>query len=329
MGVSGQQVEPFDEAFEALKARDWARVTQVVARRPDVLHVQGTIGNTLLNLAVSLAGPGPAPLEPDARAVLDLLIAGSAGVDVANVHGWTPLHQAAYANHVEIVRRLLEAGARVDADARGEGGTPLVAALFWGHREAADLLASVEVRPRNLRVSSGLGRVDLVEAAFLADGTLRAEAYAGRGFYRPHSGFPLWQPTDDRQEVLDEALVWAAKSDRVAVLSSLLARGAAIDADPYRGTPLIWAAFVGRSATIDWLLAHGADVNRRATFGGPTHGQGVTALHLAAQTNRPETVRQLLAHGADPSIADDLYAGTPLDWARHAGATGAVAVLER
>ena len=32
---------------------------------------------------------------------------------------------------------MLDAGGRLDLSARGDGGTPLVAALFWGHREVA------------------------------------------------------------------------------------------------------------------------------------------------------------------------------------------------
>ena len=35
---------------------------------------------------------------------------------------------------------LLAAGARTDLYARGDGGTPLVAALFWGHRDVVDVL---------------------------------------------------------------------------------------------------------------------------------------------------------------------------------------------
>jgi hypothetical protein len=46
------------------------------------------------------------------------------------------------------------------------------------------------------------------------------QAGAHRGFYRPHGGFPAWQPSDEPQEVLAEALVWAAKSDRVEAIRS-------------------------------------------------------------------------------------------------------------
>src|SRR5262249_57678479 len=75
-----------------------------------------------------------------------------------------------------------EGGGDRSLAARGDGGTPLVAALFWGHREVVDLLG---VEPRNLRVAAGLGRVDEIDA--LA-GT--PEAAAHRAFYRPHGGGP-------------------------------------------------------------------------------------------------------------------------------------------
>ena len=86
------------------------------------------------------------------------------------------------------------------------------------------------LEPRNLRVAAGLGRVDLIDE--LA-GTPAAGAH--RGFYRPHGGFPAWEPSDDPQEILDEALVWAAKADRVEAIDRLVELGARIEADPYRG----------------------------------------------------------------------------------------------
>ena len=146
--------------------------------------------------------------------------------------------------------------------------------------------------PRNLRAAAGLGDVELIRE--LA-GTPQAGAH--RGFYRPHGGFPAWQPSDDPQEILDEALVWAAKADRVEAIRALVDLGARVDADPYRGTALTWAAANGRVAAIRELIGLGADPNRRATFGGPDHGEGVTALHLAAQAGRLEAVEELLAPG--------------------------------
>lgn len=325
--------EPFLAIFEAGRRGDWLRATALLQSHPELVRARGTNGNTLLNLACSLAPCAPSGAARDERAgahrlaALDLLLAAGADVQQANDRGWTPLHQAAYRNDPDMAATLLRALARHDVSAHGDGGTPLVVALFWGHREVAAVLAECGVEPGNLRVAAGLGRPDLARACFDGGGTLTAAARAGRAFYRPHSGFPAWRPSDDPQEVLDEALVWAAKSDRPEVMPLLVERGARVDADPYRGTPLIWAAANGRLKAARWLLDHGADVNRRATFGGPSHGNGVTALHLAAQNDHSEMVELLLARAGDPTIRDALYDGTAEGWAEHGGAQRALATL--
>lgn len=333
---TGDAREPFMEALEAGQRLDWPRATTILREHPDLVRARGTNGNTLLNLACSLVAC-PAPVTAGATASSDadrlgpvrLLLAAGADPNQANDRGWTPLHQAGYRNDPEMVALLLGAGARADLEAHGAGGTPLAVALFWGHREAADTLAPAGVVPPNLRVAAGLGRTDLVRTCFTPHGHLTPAARAARGFYRPHSGFPAWRPSDDPREVLDEALVWAARSNRVAAMALLVERGARIDADPYRGTPLIWAAANGRVEAARWLLDHGADVNQRATFGGPTHGQGVTAIHLAAQDNRVAVAELLVARGADPTIEDGIYHSTAVGWAEHFGSTEVASILKR
>jgi len=299
--------EPFMRAFRAIQADEGEALTALLGRYPGLVAARGTNGNSLVGLAT---GMGRVVIV---RLLLDL---GADPVS-ANDRGWTLLHQAAYMNHEELTRLLLAAGAPTDRSGHGDGGTPLVAALFWGHHEAAELIAGRDLAPRNLRVAAGLGRRDLLDELVGPDGRLAPAAGAHRGFYRPHTGFPLWQPSDDRQEILDEALVWACRSGRVNVLGALVERGANIDADPYRGTPLAWAAANGRHETVGWLTDHGAGVNRRSTFGGPEHGEGVTALHLAAQCGHAGIVRLLLDRGADPNIVDGVYGSTALGWAQH------------
>lgn len=329
---TGKVTEPFVELLEAGKRADWKRVTAILGLRPELVRARGTNGNTLLGLACGIlpcpgdrvSGPVAALLAGDRLGPVRFLLAARADPNQPNDRGWTPLHQAGYRNDPDMATLLLEAGARADLEAHGAGGTPLAAALFWGHREAADRLAEVGIVPRNLRVAAGLGRSDLVLECFDAAGRLVPEARVGRGFYRPHSGFPAWRPSDDPQEVLDEALVWAAKSGRLEAMALLLARGARIDADPYRGTPLLWAASRGRTDAVSWVLEHGADVNQRATFGGPGHGQGVTALHLAAQNGDSAMIELLVSRGADRTVRDELYHGTPAGWAEHSGFTIAV-----
>lgn len=314
--------EPFLDAFTALTRGDLAALQRLLRAHPDLARARGTNGNTLLNLEASLRAAERRGQRSDGAAAMGMagieaLLAAGADPDDANDRGWTALHQAGYSNQPELAERLMAAGASVDLEAHGAGGTPLVVALFWGHREVADRLASHGVSPRNLRAAAGVGDRALVESFFLADGSLSDAAGAARGFYRPHSGFPDWTPSTSRREVLDEALVWACKSDRVDVLDRLVAGGARVDADPYRGTALAWAAWCNRGRAAEWLVANGADVNQRGTFGGLSHGRNVTALHLAAQCGHLEMVKRLVGLGADPSITEGNYGATPLGWAEH------------
>jgi ankyrin repeat protein len=298
MRSGDEPATPFVLAYRAIEANDRTGLVELLDRFPDLVVQRGTNGNDLLGMAGDLE-------------ITSLLIERGADVNRGNDYGWTKLHQAGYGNDCDLARLLLAAGARTDLFARGDGGTPLVAALFWGHREVAELLGR---EPGNLRVAAGLGDLELVRR--LA-GT--PEAGAHRGFYRPHGGFPVWQPTDDPQEVLDEALVWAAKSGRVEAIRLLVGLGARVDVDPYRGTPLAWAAVNGHAATVRALVELGADPDQRGTFGGPSHGQGVTAIHLAAQAGQRDAVVALLELGADPLILDELHGGSARGWARSGG----------
>ncbi|MEV7097005.1 ankyrin repeat domain-containing protein [Amycolatopsis sp. NPDC051045] len=301
--------EPFARAYRAIEARDPGTLETLLTEFPGLVTARGTNGNDLLGMATATCD------ERLSRLLLDHGADPSRG----NVHGWTPLHQAAYKNLPLLLDQLLDAGAPVDVPARGDGGTPLVVTLFWGHREAADKLATHSRAPRNLRVAAGLGDAGLLDELLDPGGTLAPAAGRHRGFYRPHSGFPAWQPSDDPAEVKNEALAWAARNNRVEALKTLVARGADLDADVYRGTALAWAAATGRVAAIRTLLDLGADVNRVGTFGGPNHGEGVTALHLAAQSGHLDAVRVLLENGADLDARDEIFHSTPERWAEVCG----------
>ena len=273
---------PFVLAYRAVEAGDRAELVSLLDRDPELVRQRGTNGNDLLGMAKDLE-------------LVRLLLERGADPNRGNDYGWTKLHQAGYSNRRELAALLLEAGGRTDLSARGDGGTPLVVALFWGHREVVDLLGRGAA---NLRVAAGpRATSDLIRALV---GTPAAGAH--REFYRPHGGFPAWAPSDDPQEVLDEALVWAAKADRAEALPLLVELGARVDADPYRGTRARpGRPSNGRVASIRTLVELGADPNQRGTFGGPTHGEGVTALHLAAQSGRREAAHTLVELGADPT----------------------------
>lgn len=307
-------MKPFERARRAIDAHDVDGLRTLLRRHPELARAEGPNGNDLVAMACTTC---------DDRTV-DLLLAHGADPAHGNVHGWTALHQAAYRNAVHLIGPLLAAGATPGASARGDGGTPLVVAAFWGHRDAVDaLVAAAGVVPRNLRAASAAGDAALVTAL-----SGHPEAGAHRAFHRPHSGFPAWAPSDDPQEVLDEALSYAARGGRIAILEPLVRAGARPDADVYRGTPLAWAAATGRDAAVRELLRLGADPGGRSDFGGPTHGRRLTPLHLAAESGAVAVVRELLGAGADPGIVDGIGYGAPASWARHNGHDEIARILE-
>jgi ankyrin repeat protein len=311
--------EPFAQAFDAVEARDLQRLAELLDRSPELVGLRGTNGNDLLGMAGATG---------DARTV-QLLLERGADPARGNAHGWTPLHQAAYSGRVDLAELLIAAGAPTDTYARGDGGTPLVIALFWGHPVSPALVDRIGLAPGNLRVAAGLGLTGMIADLVAPDGTLAPAAGAHRGFYRPHGGFPFWKPTDDPQEVLDEALSWAARANRAEAVALLVERGANVEADVYRGTPLMWAAAFGRTDAVRALLAAGAEPSGISTFGGPTHGEGVTPLHLAAQGGHVDAIELLLEAGADPTLRDALYGGTPENWAEHGGSKAAQELLAK
>jgi hypothetical protein len=299
--------DPFRRAFVALEARDLEALRAVLARFPELARASGTNGNALINMAGDVE-------------TVELLL--DAGADVAhpNAHGWTPLHQAAYSDNTALASFLLERGAPSDLSARGAGGTPLVVALFWGHRAVVeDALLAAGRHPDNLRVAAGTGDLARIWELVPARGAPTDAAGALRSFYRPHGGFPAWTPSDDPQEILDEALSWAARAGRTDAVALLVELGADVSSDVYRGTALTWAAATDHPDTILRLISLGADVDQPATFGGPDHGQSVTALHIAAQSGSLAAVDALLTSGANPSLRDALYQGTAAGWAHQGG----------
>jgi len=299
--------EPFRLAFEAIEAENDTELAALLKQHSSLAKASGTNGNQLLHFAVNHDNPR----------LVSLLLEAGADPDAANDKGSTPLTQAAYRGKADTIERLLAEGASVDAEAYGDGGTPLAFALFWGHREAAERLAEVAVVPRNLRMATGLGRVDIMAELFGSDGKLKAEAGFHREFHRPHSGFPPWRPRDDSQEILDEALNYAARSGRIEAMAFLHARGADLDSAPYQATPLAQAVLNGHLDAIGWLLDHGADINKKSGYGEP---RSATPLHFsAAWGGQLEAAKLLVTRGADVTIREDDYNAPASGWANHFG----------
>jgi len=171
--------------------------------------------------------------------------------------------------------------------------------------------------PRNVRMAAGLGRIDIMMELFDANGKLTPEAGFHREFHRPQSGFPAWRPRDDSQEILDEALNYAARSGRIEAMAFLHMRGADLDSAPYQATPLAQAVLNGHLDAIGWLLDQGADIDKKSGYGEP---RSATPLHFAAAWGgQLEAAKLLVARGADITIREDQYNALASGWANHFG----------
>jgi ankyrin repeat protein len=132
-------------------------------------------------------------------------------------------------------------------------------------------------------------------------------------------------------------LLRAILANDMEVVQALLAKGASPNINAMGVTPFLVAAGVGggrqSNELMDVLLQHGADVNAQVTgtktysmriARSPSTNEGMTALHVAAQSGRADLVRYLLEKGANPEIADG-SGRKPIDLVGNAGNAGATA----
>ena len=255
----------YDQALELIESNDLEGLEKHVESFPELVCIVED-GATLLNHAAAA----------NSMECVELLLEKGAPADGPFLCKSTPLHWAASLDLKEICEKLIEAGASLSVtDEGGKGGTPLVQALFYGHSETADYLADFEITPRNLRVTAGLGRIDLMEKFFYFNGKLKKQAGKEREWYRANDEFPEKPTTNSDQEILDEALCYAC--------------------------------FNNRMEAVEFLIEKGAEPNNKPFY--------ATALHFAVAKDNIEMVDFLLEKGADPLIVDDNYKSTPFGWA--------------
>ena len=310
----------FDQAILSIKNSDLSGLQDAINKDSQLIKKKNSSGQSLLNLVCLIATQDGAmpPKRGTAEqfSAVELILNAGANPSEPDPSGRSPLHVAAISNHFELAKLLLDAGASLDGQLMGaKGGSPLALALFYAKSQMAQFLSNPPT-PYNLRTASALGHE--IEPFF--DGKdLKPEATNQVDFYRPIPQFPEWIRTCSRQELLDEALSWSARNDKLMSMSELVKYGANVNSNPYRGTPLLWSIYSDSVSSAKWLIEQGADPNLKHNFGGSEHGQGATAMHLAAQYGSIECLKLLLEEGANPYIKDDLYDSTPMGWARHEG----------
>ena len=120
----------------------------------------------------------------------------------------------------------------------------------------------------------------------------------------------------------DSPVADAAMRDDLEAVRALINQGADVNGAQGDGmTALHWAAENGSAATAELLLSAGANLSAVTRLG------GYTPLHLAAKAGSAEVVRAFLEAGADPRAATTTGGASALHFAAAAGSGEAVRAL--
>src|SRR5262245_10708564 len=212
-----------------------------------------------------------------------LLLDRGADVNARASTGFTPLMVAArYRGNGEVVRLLLEKGARPNAENGVEvrnDATALFFAVTSGDVRTAGALLDAGARLSDrMKLLGNIPISPLLYAVYGGDSAMVEHLISKGG--KPN------QADDDGISLLG----WATINNHVDVAKSLLARGARVNhVDKFGMTPLLYAASIdfGDTALMEKLIAAGADLKAR-------NKQELTALDLARNYNHAKMVKLLV-----------------------------------
>ena len=265
----------FHSALKAIQDDSLETFKAIIAADPSLATSRSTRSHPTLLQAVVLDGKGKANNVEMAQVLID------AGAELNE-----PLVAAGSIDNRAVAEMLLDHGAAID----GTGGwSPLEEALYWNNQNVLALLLERGAKVQNLRTAAGLGRIDLIESYFNADGTLKAEAgkidwpfgsldkiacsnHDAAGKQVLTDRINSW--SQDQQGIVNNAFVYACMHGHIGAATLLLSKRAEIDVIPggfdYAGTGLHYAALNGHRPMVEFLLAHGADRNVKDTKVGST-----------------------------------------------------------
>ncbi|KFY48542.1 hypothetical protein V495_01247 [Pseudogymnoascus sp. VKM F-4514 (FW-929)] len=236
------------------------------------------------------------------------------GADVNEAIGnelWTPLHAATVGGDVEVVRFLLENGARTDAE-DGRCQTPITIAIDMGYVAVVDLLLAQ--CGFNFMIHNGGYKTTLLHHAATTNHVAVIELLLARG------GLKALEAKNDSGQTpllyclsLNAAEFFDSDDDfkaREKVVEALICAGANLTARDNSGRSILHeAARYGFRALVLRCLDNGLDINDNGgglpqPVGWYRDGFHCTPLHLAVWGAHLELVQLLISFGANPSLAD-------------------------
>ncbi|HET6975751.1 MAG TPA: ankyrin repeat domain-containing protein [Pyrinomonadaceae bacterium] len=274
----------FHPAMAAIQSGDFETFKALIAEDPSLATSRSTRSHPTLLQCLVLDGKD----KPKAVEMAEVLIGAGAELN-------EPFVAAASIDNRPVAELLLDRGAAID----GTGGwTALEEALYWNSQNVLALLLERGAKIQNLRTAAGLGRTDLIEAYFNADGSLKPEA--GRIDW-PFGDLKMIaasnHPPNGKQSLSDRINEWS--QDQQGIVNNAF----------------VYACMHGHLDAAKLLLGKGAQIN--AIPGGFDFAG--TGLHYAALNGHRPMVQFLLDHGADRTIKDTKVASTPAGWAEHGG----------
>jgi len=257
----------FHPAIKAIKSGDLDELNALIKLDPSLAVARSSRSHPTLLQCLAL----DAIEVPNKVELAEVLLDAGAELNGA-------LGAAASINNVEIVELLLDRGAAIN----GTGGwSPLEEALYWNNQGTIELLLKRGATIHNLRIASGLGRTDLIEDYFNIDGSLKPEAGTidwpfgdvkksnlNKGI-KEELQAKVEQWSNERQDIVNNAFIYACMHNHVDAAQLLLEKGAEINAIPpgfdFAGTGLHYAALNGHRVMVEFLIERGADPRARDT----------------------------------------------------------------
>lgn len=268
-------------------------------------------GNNLLHMICHRA-------NPQYEKILEVMLKRVADVNLRNHDNMTPLHIAAVHGSANMLKLLVQAGAKVDARL-GDGSNALffcrpdlIATLLElgadiDLKNNADLSAFVNARltgdKTRIAAFKQTGRFGLPARIFeISSGSASVFELAAAGKSDDLTMILEKDPTqrDAKNIELGETpLHVAAAADHTATLKLLLEKGAAVDAtNDFLRTPLHYAAIMGHYETVKLLCQAKANIHA-------LDARGTTPLHDAAAAGHRKIYNYLIQLGASDSTLDN------------------------
>jgi ankyrin repeat protein len=236
--------------------------------------------STLLHYVASNGVEGYRQKTPkNAVEVAAILLKAGAEVDgLANLYGGecttmallvSSCHPARAGVQVALVHTLVDFGAAVEARGSGDWTSPLMTALAFGYRDAAEALVSRGARVDNLAAAAGLGRLE--DAHRLLPSAAAGNRHQALALAAQHGHLEIVRLLLDGGEDPNRynpkgnhghstPLHQAVCAGHGAVVRLLVERGARLDIKDtiYSGTPLGWAECCKQPQIAEYLRSRGA-----------------------------------------------------------------------